>query len=184
MQRGRIETLLQEGSAADRGIRGAPVTTTYFYNSANQLTSKTHSDTTGTESYSYGTSPSLFNVGRLTTMTDPSGSEAYSYDTVGRVKQVIKTIGTTAYTMQYSYNAGGQLTGITYPSGRVVQYGYDNVGHLCKVATFGHKLLYRCWRESPPNLTLPSYDASGRPISCRLRQRSRGDCYIVQLLLS
>jgi RHS repeat-associated protein len=142
------------------------ITTTYSYNSANQLTTKAHSDSTGTVTYAYGNTPSLFNRGRLITMSDSSGSEAYTYDAIGRIKQLTKTIGTTAYTMQYTYNAGGQLTGLQYPSGRVIQYGYDNVGHLCKVAT----LVINCGSGTgggtPPDLSLPSanYDAAGRPL--------------------
>ncbi len=139
------------------------VTTTFQYNSANQLTQKTHSDTTGTETYTYGTSPSGFNVGRLITMTDPSGSEAYTYDKIGRVTQVSKTVGSTVYTTSYGYNSGSQLTSITYPSGRVVTYNYDSVGHLCQVAT---NLSGQC-NATSPYLALPSssYDAAGRPLS-------------------
>ena len=82
----------------------ATITTTYTYNTANQLKQKTHSDTTGTEVYTYGTSATAFNMGRLITMTDPSGSEAYAYDKIGRVAQVTKIVGTTTYTMEYAYN--------------------------------------------------------------------------------
>jgi len=145
----------------------ATITTTYTYNAANQLTQKTHSDTTGTESYCYGTScgggsGTAFMIGRLATMTDPSGSEAYTYDQIGRVTKVVKTIGSTNYTTQYTYNSGDQLTSVTYPSGRVVDYNYDNVGHLCQVATTSSNC-----NSAIAYLTLPSgsYDAAGRPLS-------------------
>jgi RHS repeat-associated protein len=141
----------------------ATITTTYTYNTANQLTQKSHSDTTGTEVYTYGTSAANFNLGRVTKMTDPSGSEAYVYDKVGRITQVTKTIGTTAYILKYSYNAGGQLISTTYPSGRIVQYSYDNVGHMCVVAA----TTPNCTSSTTPYLTLPSssYDAAGRPLA-------------------
>ena len=84
-------------SPAPNQTGSATVTATYVYNSANQLTQKTHSDMTGTETYTYGTSSSSFNVGRLITETDPSGSEGYAYDKIGRVTQVQKTIGATVY---------------------------------------------------------------------------------------
>jgi RHS repeat-associated protein len=139
------------------------VTTTYTYNTANKLKQKTHSDTTGTETYTYGTSPSGFNVGRLIMMTDPSGSEAYTYDKIGRVTQVSKTVGSTVYTTSYGYNSGSQLTSIGYPSGRVVYYNYDAVGHLCQVATSASS---SC-NAAASYLTLPSssYDAAERPLS-------------------
>lgn len=140
------------------------VTTTYIYNTANQLTQKTHSDTTGTESYTYGTVPSAFNVGRLKTMTDPSGSETYSYNSMGWVTQVTKVIGTTSYTTKYAYNTAGELTWMTYPSGRIVEYSYDKVGHLCTVAVTAAA---NCGTSTGPYLTIPatSYDAASRPLS-------------------
>jgi RHS repeat-associated protein len=137
------------------------VTTAYTYYPSNLL--KTKSNSTGTETYTYGTSAAAFNIGRLVSMTDPSGSEAYSYDAMGDVTKLVKTIGSTAYTTSYSYNAGGQLTGITYPSGRTVQYSYDNVGHLCVIAA----ATTTCSSSTTPYLTLPSgsYDAAGRPLT-------------------
>jgi RHS repeat-associated protein len=139
------------------------VTTTYTYNKANQLTNKAHSDTTGTETYTYGTSASGFNVGRLTKMTDPSGSEAYTYDKGGRVLTLTKVVGSTTYTTKFAYNSGGQLTKLTYPSARVVGYNYDNVGHLCQVGTTTNS---NC-SGATPYLTLLSgnYDAAGRLLS-------------------
>jgi RHS repeat-associated protein len=139
------------------------VTTTYTYNAANQLTQKTHSDTTGTEVYTYGTTAGSFNVGRLITMTDPSGSEAYTYDAIGRVTQLTKIVGTTSYVTKYAYNTGSELTSVTYPSGRVIQYSYDDVGHLCEVAVTAAA---NCGTATGLYLTLPSanYDAASRPL--------------------
>jgi len=147
----------------------ATVTTTYSYNAANQLTQKAHSDTTGTEVYTYGTTAGSFNVGRLISMTDPSGSEAYTYDAIGRVTQLTKIVGTASYVTKYSYQAtnllyaGSQLTQITYPSGRVVQYSYDDVGHLCEAAVTAAA---NCGTATGLYLTLPStkYDAASRPL--------------------
>src|SRR5260370_15644636 len=91
----------------------ATITTTYTYNTANQLKQKTHSDTTGTEVYTYGTSASSFNIGPLIVMTDPSGSQSYISNTMGRVRQLPMPDGSTTYTMAYAYNSGGQLTQTT-----------------------------------------------------------------------
>jgi RHS repeat-associated protein len=71
---------------------------------------------------------------RVTNMVDGSGSETYNYGLMGRISQLTKTIGTTSYVLGYNYNAGGELTQITYPSGHVVQQSYDAVGRLCEVA--------------------------------------------------
>jgi uncharacterized protein RhaS with RHS repeats len=50
---------------------------------------------------------------------------------------VQKTIGTAVFTTQYQYNAGGQVTQITYPSNRVVQQNLDNIGLLNTVVSGG-----------------------------------------------
>jgi len=141
------------------------IVTTYSYDAANRLTGKTHTPTTtGPESYQYGTSSGSYNIGRLLTMTDPSGSETYSYDQMGRITQLGKTIGSTTYTTKYTYNAGGQLTQLTYPSGRNAYYSYDNVGHLCVVDVSGDT---SCTPSSTPYVTIPSasYDAADRPLN-------------------
>jgi RHS repeat-associated protein len=164
-------TTLCSGNPSNPCTRTAPktnsstgtTTTTYTYNTANQLKQKTHSDSTGTEAYTYGTTPASFNVGRLITITDPSGSEAYTYDQIGRVTQLTKVVGTASYVTKYGYNTGSQLTKITYPSGRVVEYSYDNVGHLCAAAV----TTTSCTSYTTPYLTLSSasYDAASRPLS-------------------
>jgi RHS repeat-associated protein len=164
---------LCSGDPSNPCIRQAPapnqtgsltVNTKYVYNLANQLIQKTHSDTTGTETYTYGTSAANFNIGRLTKMVDPSGSESYGYDKMGRVVQLAKAVGTTSYVTKYAYNSGSELTKITYPSGRVVEYSYDLVGDLCEAAA---TVAANCGSATSPYLTLPSsgYDAASRPLS-------------------
>ncbi|HKW18904.1 MAG TPA: RHS repeat-associated core domain-containing protein [Terriglobales bacterium] len=142
---------------------GRGLVTTYSYDSANRLLSKTHTGTTGPITYSYGTSAAAFNIGRLAKMNDSTGWEAYTYDRMGRVTKLAKIIGSTTFNISYSFNPGGELTSITYPSGRVVQYSYDNVGHLCVVA----QSATGCSSYSSPYLTVASsgYDAASRPLS-------------------
>jgi len=137
------------------------ITTTYAYDAANRLKQTTHSDSTGTVAYAYDTGS--YGKGRLASVTEPSGSETYTYDQAGRIITVAKVIAGTTYTTSYAYNAGGELTKLTYPSGRVVQYSYDNVGHVCAVAAS----TTNCSTYTNPFLTVPSlqYDAAGRPLT-------------------
>ena len=127
------------------------ITTTYTYDSLSRLTGKAYSNTTlmpnvCTTAPPNSTSAHVCNYydaggatayanGRLTSVTDPSGSEAFSYDPDGRVTQEVKAIGSTSYPIQYGYNPGGQLTQITYPSGRIVQQNLDKVGLLNTVVS-------------------------------------------------
>lgn len=58
--------------------------------------------------------------------------ENYSYDTLSRVNS--KTVSfdnlAYAYTTGYGYNQAGQLTQMTYPSQKVVKYGFDARGRM------------------------------------------------------
>jgi RHS repeat-associated protein len=154
---------LCSGVAFDRCIKtdARGITTTYSYDGAGRLTNKSHSDTTGTVQYTYDQGANA--IGRLSSMTDPTGSETYRYDVAGRITNLAKVIGTTTYNIGYQYNAGGELTQITYPSGRIVQYSYDNVGHMCVAAASTSS----CSSSTTPYLTIPSgsYDAAGHVLS-------------------
>ncbi|MGH9644472.1 MAG: RHS repeat domain-containing protein [Terriglobales bacterium] len=128
------------------------ITTTYTYDSLSRLTGRAYSNPslmpnvcttspngTAANSCNYydqgGAGASA--LGRLTSIADPSGSETFTYDPGGRVTQKQKVIGGTTYPTAYQYNAGGQLTRITYPSGRVVQQNVDNVGLLNSIVSGG-----------------------------------------------
>ena len=63
------------------------------------------------------------------------GSESLTYDVGGRVTQKQKVIGSTTYPISYQYNAGGEPTQITYPSGRVAIITPDSIGRLNTVAS-------------------------------------------------
>ncbi|MGH9778925.1 MAG: RHS repeat-associated core domain-containing protein, partial [Candidatus Acidiferrales bacterium] len=53
-----------------------------------------------------------------------------------------KTIDSTAYVTGYQYNFAGEITSMTYPSGRVVTNGYDAIGRLSQVSSGGINYLY------------------------------------------
>lgn len=138
------------------------ISTTYSYDAENRLTRRQYSDGTPYMVYNYDQATgwggtTLSNpIGRLTTEGNSPSAEMYSYNAIGRVTEQwdvlpSNNVGAT----NFSYNPGGELTGITYPSGRVVTQSYDNVGHLNQVASNGTNYL-----------TIPSadYDASERPL--------------------
>lgn len=85
--------------------------------------------------YYYGQGgAAAYAIGRLTSTVDPTGSESYSHDANGRVTQLSEILNGQAYNIVYQYDAGGDLTQITYPSGRIVQQAYNQVGQLCQIA--------------------------------------------------
>jgi RHS repeat-associated protein len=94
----------------------------------------------------------------LITMTDGVGSENYFYNALEQMTQLQKVINGTTYTTNYAYNVAGELTQITYPSGRVVQQSVDAIGRLCEIApsTSG------CGSASNPYATGYSYSVASK----------------------
>ncbi len=74
-------------------------------------------------------------IGQLTEVTDPAGTTEYGYNQHGQVNRQDYTLGGVAYHTQNHYNAAGELTAMTYPSGRVVNYQHDNLGRIQGVTT-------------------------------------------------
>src|SRR5262249_37529355 len=70
--------------------------------------------------------------GRLTHQTAISGNveKIFSYDAVGRIQDQWECLpsncGISAYHTGFVYDAAGNPTQLTYPSGRVIRYGYNN----------------------------------------------------------
>ena len=140
------------------------VVTSYTYDGLNRLKGTGYNvGTTGVPAtasviLTYGTNASQFNNGALITMTDGVGSENYSYNALEQLTQLQKVIGTTTYTMSYAYNIAGELTQITYPSGRVIQQSVDAIGRLCEIApsTTG------CGTAASPYATSYGYNVAGQ----------------------
>lgn len=107
-------------------------------------------------SFTYGANASSYNNGRLITITDGVGSESYTYNNLSQLIQLQKVINGLTYQLSYAYNLAGEVTQITYPSGRVVQQSVDAIGRLCEVApsTSG------CGTASSPYATGLSYNTA------------------------
>jgi RHS repeat-associated protein len=141
-------------SSVCRRTDARQVVSTYTYDHANRLTgvsytipagqgiaampnvcTTTPNGTAATVCYYYDQGGAqAFAVGRLTEIMDPTGSESYNHDAAGRTTQLAKVINSQTYTTTYQYSAGGEVTQIQYPSGRVVQQAYNNIGQLCEIA--------------------------------------------------
>jgi RHS repeat-associated protein len=77
-------------------------------------------DRRGVTSYAYDVRDRL-----LTQMYPDGQSVGYTYDPNGQITSVSSTAGT----IQYRYTASGRLHEVEDPQGRVTQYGYDNAGN-------------------------------------------------------
>jgi RHS repeat-associated protein len=124
---------------------GRSITKTFTYDAIARLTGKAYSDTTPTVSYSYDqTSFNGLTItngnGPRTGMTDGSGSTAWSFDTMGRVLNRRQTIAGVTKAIGYTYNLAGSVATITYPSGRVYTYAYNNAGQTTSLVDSVHAL--------------------------------------------
>ncbi|MDH4259571.1 MAG: hypothetical protein OEW16_04630 [Gammaproteobacteria bacterium] len=90
----------------------------------------------GTSSWTWGTSATNHNIGRLAAITGPSYSERFAYDIYGR--PATRTITSDAsYRYDYQYNGQGLLESLTYPvtgSGSRFKLGYEyQYGQLVRI---------------------------------------------------
>lgn len=102
--------------------------TTYSYDVLNRLTQSQYADGQ-TIQYSYDDS-NHYGIGRLSQITDITGTTQYQYNARGQVTQNTRQIKGQTYTTSYTYNANGQLTNMTYPTGLSIAYSYDALGQI------------------------------------------------------
>lgn len=134
------------------------VTTTTTYDALNRITGKTYSDSTPSVVYSYDQTSfnglSIANgIGVRTGMTDGSGLTAWSFDSMGRIATRQQTIGSVTKSIGYAYNLDGSVATMTYPSGRVYTYSYNNAAQITSLADTVHNInFFTNGQYAPPGL--------------------------------
>ncbi len=135
------------------------MTTTYRYDALNRLTSKSAPTSNGIPGFQFGYiydiaqvgTGGAFNsqnsIGRLVEQTNPTGfnSQQFSYDAMGRVVVEAHTLPSNccsvasqvADEVSVSYDLAGNMTGITYPSGRFVHQDFNAAGQFEDSAMWG-----------------------------------------------
>ncbi|MEK6372270.1 MAG: RHS repeat-associated core domain-containing protein [Acidobacteriota bacterium] len=106
-------------------------TTTRTYDALGRVTQSVSSKSGALETvaWSYDDQASgSFGRGRVGTMTDPTGSTSYKYDRRGLLRSEIRIVNGAPYTTTFGYDADGNRSAITYPSGRTVTYSFDFAG--------------------------------------------------------
>ena len=141
-------------------------TTTYVYDALGRPVRRNEPE--GVTTWTWGTSASARNVGRLVALSGPGYSENHGYDSLGRL--ATRTIRSDAtYQYAYGYNAFGQLDTLTYPASTAgfrlrLNYDYDH-GHLSRISPAGV--------PGPAFWQLGAVDASGRVLDETLGQALR-----------
>ncbi len=73
-------------------------------------------------------------AGQVARLAGPDATLDWAYDNLGRVSSQTQTLGAVALTLGAAYDTDGRLQSLTYPSGRVLQLGYDNAGRVASLA--------------------------------------------------
>ncbi|HEY1938764.1 MAG TPA: hypothetical protein VGJ33_12580, partial [Candidatus Angelobacter sp.] len=134
------------------------ITTTFVYDALSRLAGKTYSDTTHSVTYAYDqTSVGAFTItngnGLRTSMTDGSGSTAWSYDKMGRILTRQQAISAVTKSIGYTYNLDGSIATMTYPSGRVYTYTYNNAGQIASLVDTAHSVnFFSSPQYAPPGM--------------------------------
>jgi len=85
--------------------------------------------------FSYDAAGVAFSKGRLTAVSSTvSATNITQYDALGRVMGSTQITGGQTYPFSYAYNVDGTLQQQAYPSGRIVNYGYDGAGRTNNAA--------------------------------------------------
>lgn len=101
------------------------------------LTSASTADTsTETVIWAYdGTT--AFGIGRLSSMSDGAGSVSYAYDRRALLLSESRTSGNALLATSFKYDANGNRTAISYPSGAAATYTYDHAGRPLSLSASG-----------------------------------------------
>lgn len=149
------------------------VTIVSVYDNLNRVTRVSfEGDRTGTpaETYTYdaAVSGSVSPTGKLSVVSVGPLTKEFAYDSMGRI--VRETMGVTlsedgekrTFTAHYAYDGIGNLTRLTYPSGRVLSYTYDDLGRVTSVADASPGM------QNVQYAQISQFNAASQPLSMRL----------------
>lgn len=112
------------------------ITVSYSYDALNRLTTQSYADLDENISYTYDdTIDGNKGIGRLTSVSDQSGTTHYFYNAFGQITQQAQEIDGNSYLTEYHFDDYGQLTGLTYPGGRELDYVFDSLGRISSITT-------------------------------------------------
>ncbi|MFG6416143.1 RHS repeat domain-containing protein [Roseateles sp. DC23W] len=175
------------------------VLATHWYDALNRIKQVTYSRSGSSNrdvKWTYDQTGTSFGagVGRLTTAATPDATTTIRYDALGRVTATVQSVGSVGMSrsVTYDYDPAGNVTAITYPSGRVINFGRVNgqVRSIYKtppVTPFIDQILMNAagqpeswvWNfpGSPPRAHARVYDTNGRLVRHSLGQLVRDITY-------
>jgi RHS repeat-associated protein len=124
------------GRLATRSLANGRVIS-HAWDAINRLTSRTSGASTETFVYDTGS----YGVGRLRQIVDGTGNTVYSYNADGQLQSQVTTVDVAVYTTSWSYDTAGRPTGLTYPNGLQLTYGWGSGGRLASISSNWHGVL-------------------------------------------
>jgi RHS repeat-associated protein len=107
-------------------------TINYTYDDLNRVLTEEFAGAAGIEvAYTYDTC--TFGKGRLCSITTAAATQGNQYDAMGNLTREVKTIGSTNYQTDYTYDRAGNQRSLVNPDGSQVQYTYNTAGQLEQV---------------------------------------------------
>jgi RHS repeat-associated protein len=100
-------------------------TTNYFYDGVNRLEKIRYDG--GSIDFEYD------GAGNRKAASSPSHSATFHYDEANRLKRKDELISGNTYTTEYGYDGNGNVSKITYPSGRIVEYSYNDYDQVMEI---------------------------------------------------
>lgn len=146
---------------------------TYTHDKLGRLTSRTVNGLAEVFTFDEGT----YGKGHLTGVTDATGSTTYTYNAAGQLVEQVSTVDGLTYTTSWEYDGAGRLWRAHYPTGLIVQYGWDTVGRVSQLdgwinnqwVRLADNVLYQpvsnrpyAWRHGNGLARLVTLDTDGR----------------------
>ena len=155
-------------------------TASYTYDALNRVIQLAYTGTTGI-AFQYDQGPNA--IGKLSGMGDETGGTQWSYNSQGRVAGKFQQVGAMSQALGYSYDNGGRLSQIAYPSGKLISYTYA-MGKIDSISINGVPLMtniqyqpfgpVQAWTWGNGTLYVRSFDSDGRiatlPLGSSVRQ--------------
>ncbi|WP_256081716.1 RHS repeat-associated core domain-containing protein [Massilia sp. YIM B04103] len=76
-----------------------------------------------------------YGIGRLSRIDDTTGNATYRYNAAGELVEQTNAIYGSSHTTTWTYASNGRLDKLTYPTGLVLNYGYDSYGQVSSISS-------------------------------------------------
>jgi len=118
------------GNMTSKEIGLSGIVETRTYDGLNRVEAISYSDGTPTATFSYDDNS------YVTSVSNSTSTRTYNYDLNGNLKAESLTIGSATYDVSYGIDNLDYLSSMTYPSGRVVDYGTNAFGWQTQAAPY------------------------------------------------